>query len=80
MIFSLVALRLFQLCFCAIRILQKCASVHTTKTMEREAQRQDLRLLKNNQFEINQDLESQREAIFKLTRQIDATEQQLNRV
>lgn len=48
--------------------------------MERDTQRQELAKLRQSQEELGSELEVSREAICKLTQQINTAEQQLNRV
>ncbi len=48
--------------------------------MERDTQRQELVKLKLSQGELNSELETSREDISKLTRQINSSEQELTRV
>ena len=62
------------------RILQKCSLVQSAKVLERDTQRQELNKVKQSQAEVSYLMEGTREEIYKLTQQINLTEQQLNKV
>ena len=61
-------------------IIQKCATVHSNKVMERDARYQDKIRVRVEQDEVRDDLFFSRESIVKLTRLIKSTEKQLHKV
>ena len=64
----------------SFRILSKSHLAIASKTQDRDGQHSELTKIRTQQEDGRSELERQREVLYKLTQQINSTEQTLNRV